>query len=189
MRVLIAAIVSEGVLVAFAALMQLIFAITLEWRISPLALLAGLLLTIPPILANHLLWNHAERHPSSIYHRFSQEVILPLCRQISWPIALAVALLSGICEEWFFRGALNSLCQQHLTPLASCIVTSLLFALVHFIGSFKRYGGMVPIYTAMGTYLWITHYLTDSLAAVALLHAAYNFTVILLVRRSCIQRS
>lgn len=186
MRVLIAAIVSEGILATFAALMQLIFGNTLEWKFGTRELLLGLFLTIPPILANQFLWGHAERHPSSIYYRFSQEVVLPLCRQITWPIALVVAILSGLCEEWFFRGSLNSFSQQYISPLASCVVTSLLFALVHFIGSFKRYGRMVPIYTAMGAYLWIIHHLTGSLVAVALLHAAYNFTVILLVRRSCV---
>ena len=76
------------------------------------------------------------------------------------------------------------LCFKYLGPIGSCLVTSLLFASVHFIGSFKRYGGMLPLYTAMGVYLWLAHYLTQSLAAVAVLHGLYNFTVILLVKRA-----
>ncbi len=185
MKVLIAAIISETVLVVLALLIQLIFGVAVRWNPGAYELAAGLVLILPPVVANHFLWSYAERTPSSIYHRFSQEIIIPLCRQITLPIALVIAILSGVCEEWFFRGALNGALQSLLGVIPSCIITSIVFALVHFIGSFKRYGAMVPLYTVMGAYLWYVHLATDSLAAVALLHGAYNFTVILLVRSSC----
>jgi len=185
MRVLIAAIISEALLVLLALLTQLIFGVSVRWNPGLWELSLGLCLILPPVVANHFLWGYAKRTPSSVYHRFSQEIIFPLCRQISWPIALIVAILSGVCEEWFFRGSLNQVFLNLLGSPASCLITSILFALIHFIGSFKRYGAMVPLYTLMGIYLWCAHSATDSLAAVALLHGAYNFTVILLVRHSC----
>jgi membrane protease YdiL (CAAX protease family) len=185
MRILIAAVVSEGILVFLAVLMQLIFNVRVHWNPGLQELGLGLTLVLPPLIGNHFLWKYAERATSSVFNRFSREIILPLCRQITWPIAVVVAILSGICEEWFFRGALNSVMLNALGKVPSCMITSVLFALVHFIGSFKRYGGMVPLYTVMGIYLWYVHNRTDSLAAVALLHGVYNFTVIMLVRRSC----
>ncbi len=185
MKILIAAVVSEGILVFLAVCLELSFGLTARWNPGLRELGLGLALILPPLTANHFLWKYAERNTSSVFHRFSREIILPLCRQITWPIALVVAILSGICEEWFFRGALNSVVLNSLGTIPSCLITSVLFALVHFIGSFNRYGGMMPIYTVMGIYLWYVHHITDSLAAVALLHGAYNFTVIMLVRRSC----
>jgi membrane protease YdiL (CAAX protease family) len=186
MKILIAAVVSEGLLVFLAVCLQLSFGLSMRWNPGLCELSLGLALILPPLIGNHFLWKYAECNQSSVFHRFSREVILPLCRQITWQIALTVAILSGVCEEWFFRGALNNLMLNFLGPITSCITTSILFALVHFIGSFNRYGGMVPLYTVMGMYLWYVHYRTDSLAAVALLHGTYNFIVILLVRRSAL---
>jgi membrane protease YdiL (CAAX protease family) len=184
MRILTAAVISEGLLVVFALLLQNALGINSLWNPSYSALLGGLVLTIPPLIANHLLWRYAERTPNSLYYQFSREVIAPLCRQATLPIAVTIAVLSGICEEWFFRGTVGPCCERIFGPLGSCALTSVVFACVHFIGSFKRYGGMIPLYTIMGIYLWTAHRLTGSLAAVALLHGLYNFIVIISVRRT-----
>jgi membrane protease YdiL (CAAX protease family) len=183
MKILVAALISEGLLVILSLLIQLVFTVKVTWNLSGSALLAGVLLSIPPLAVNHVLWRWADRTPASIYHRFSREVVVPLCRQATPGIALAIAILSGLCEEWFFRGALNSLVVGLMGPLAGCLLTSILFAAVHFIGSFKRYGRMIPLYTVMGIYLWLAHRITNSLSAVAVLHGVYNLLVILVVRR------
>lgn len=183
MRVLTAALISEGILLILALLGQGAFSLPIRWNASPFSLMLGVLLTIPALASNHLLWRYSLKHADSAYSRFSREVILPLCSQVTTPVAIVVAILSGICEEWFFRGTLNALCARYVGELASCIVTSALFAAIHFIGNFKRFGAMIPLYTLMGAYLWFAQHVSDSLAAAALLHGLYNFTVIMLVRR------
>jgi len=182
MRILLAAIISEGLLLALALALAYFANLTIDWRWSQRAVIQGLALTIPPLLGNHILWNYSDRNPHSIYGRFSREIIVPLCRHMRLGLAAAVAILSGICEELFFRGSLNYLCISYLGVISACIVTSILFAAMHFIGNFKRYGEMIPLYTAMGVYLWFAHFCTGSLAAVAILHGAYNFIVITAVR-------
>lgn len=182
MRVLLAAVISEGLLVIGAFLILLVTDHTLTWNLTPRSVIQAILLTIPPLVMNALLWKYSESHPHSVYGRFSNEIIVPLCRHMNLATTYIVALLSGSCEELFFRGALNYLCSENLGVVAACAVTSLLFALVHFIGNFERYGAMIPIYIIMGLYLWGVHYGTKSLAAVAITHGLYNFIVITMVR-------
>jgi membrane protease YdiL (CAAX protease family) len=184
MRILIAALISEGFLLLGAIIIGVFFDLSVPWNFSARALIVGLLLTIPPLFLNQILWRYSDTHPNSIYGRFSREIITPFCRQIDLGTAIIVAILSGTCEEIFFRGALDSLVQAQLGIAASCIITSILFAAVHFIGNFKRYGSMIPLYTAMGTYLWAAKHLTDSVAAVSVIHGLYNFIVIMLVKRT-----
>lgn len=182
MRILIAAALSEGLLLIAAAIILSLTDLTVAWNAHWRNIALGLALVIPPLAINQGLWRYSDARPDSIYGRFSREIVVPLCRQMNLPISLTVAVLSGVCEEVFFRGALNYLCMYYIGNLPSCILTSAVFAAMHFIGNFKRYGGMLPLYTAMGVYLWTAHYYTDSLAAVAVLHGAYNFVVITIVR-------
>jgi membrane protease YdiL (CAAX protease family) len=182
MRILLAAVISEGLLLGLAVALAYIADLTIVWNWSLSAIAMGLALTLPPLAINHVLWGYSERNPDSIYGRFSREIIVPLCQHMRVALAATVALLSGICEELFFRGSLNYLCISYLGNVGACITTSVLFAAMHFIGNFKRYGEMLPLYTVMGGYLWFAHFYTGSLAAVAILHAVYNFIVITTVR-------
>ena len=181
--VLIAALVSEGVLCVLALAILRVADLKLLWNVSTWNITLGVLLTIPPLILNSLLWRASERRPHSIYARFSREVITPLCRHMPLPTAAVVAILSGVCEELFFRGALNYFLLKHAGATTALITTSVVFAAVHFIGNFRRYGRMIPLYSLMGAYLWIAHAATGSLASVAILHGLYNFIVIALVRR------
>jgi hypothetical protein len=97
-------------------------------------------------------------------------------------MALVIAILSGFAEELLFRGALNTVLEQRAGVLVAALVTSALFAAVHFIGLFKRFGGMIPLYTAVGLYLWLLHYELNSLTAVMVTHGVYNFVAIVLIR-------
>jgi membrane protease YdiL (CAAX protease family) len=184
MRILIAALISEGILLMASVLIALFFELRITWNISARGVVFGLLLALPPLVINQLVWRYSDSHPHSVYARFSREVVIPLCRQIDLVTAAIVAILSGVCEEIFFRGALDSLINTHLGLVASCTFTSITFAAVHFIGNFKRYGSIIPFYTAMGAYLWGAKYLTDSLASVSILHGVYNFVVILVVKQT-----
>mgnify|MGYP003345214224 CR=1 FL=1 len=66
--------------------------------------------------------------------------------------------------------------------LFAALVSSTLFAYVHFIGNLKRFGGMLPLYTFVGLYLWAVMQLTGSLSAAMVAHGVYNFLAIVLIR-------
>ena len=189
MKILMAALISEGILALASLAIYYVFSMPLVWNASNIALAQGLFLTVPPLIINKLLWSYSESHPDSIFGRFSREIIIPLCRHITPTIAIIVAILSGVCEELFFRGAINSLCLKITGPVFALIFTSFIFAATHFIGNFKRYGAMIPLYTTMGAYLWLVHYYTDSLTAVAVCHGVYNLVVIVMVRQANIARA
>jgi membrane protease YdiL (CAAX protease family) len=187
MKVLIAAIVSEGLLVLLSVVVSALFSVSIAWNTSLHLLTLGAALAVPPLCLNEVLWRISLRHPASVFSRFSREIIVPLCRQISIPTALVVAVLSGACEEMFFRGALNLATTQYLGPIGACAVTSVLFAAIHFVGNFRRFGGMIPLYTVMGAYMWGAVYVTDSLFCAAVLHAVYNLLAILRIKRAALR--
>lgn len=183
MKIIHVALISEGILLIIAITLAFLADLSIKWNFTWQTITLGCLATLPPLIINSLLWSYTTRNTDTVYARFSREIIVPLCRKITLPEALTVAVLAGVCEEILFRGALNQLIMNWSGPAVACIITSTTFATMHFIGHFKRYGGMIPLYTAMGVYLWFAHYLTDSLAAVAILHGVYNFIVMLSVRK------
>ena len=183
MKILLAAVVSESILATLALVVIKLFDLPINWRISPFSITWGVLAALPLLGLNYYLWNLSLKNQLSIYAKFSREIIIPLCRAITLKTTIIIAILSGLCEELFFRGALNALSTQYLGLLASCLVTSATFAGVHFIGSFKRFGAMIPLYTAVGVYFWLVHRISDSLATVAVAHGIYNFVVILAIKK------
>ena len=184
MRIITAAVVSEGFLLILGLALVKIFSLSVNWHPSLHSLVVGGALTLPLLLLNEIAWKRSLRYPKSTYSRFSQEIIIPLCRQAPLSTALIIAILSGTCEEFFFRGALHATCMIFLPSWASCAITSILFAAVHFIGNFKRFAAMIPLYAAVGVYLWLVAWYSSSLFCAALLHGLYNFTVIMRVRWS-----
>lgn len=182
-QIIFATLVSEALLLGLGLCVSPFVTTTGKWNITIHAITLGIVLTLPPLLTNVLLWRYSHSHTSSVFNRFSTEVIVPLCQAMTITTAFIVAVLSGICEEFFFRGALNNLIQTHTNQVLACITTSIIFAVIHFIGNIKRYGAMIPLYVAMGGYLWLVHYLTESIACVAVTHGVYNFTVIMLTKR------
>jgi membrane protease YdiL (CAAX protease family) len=93
-----------------------------------------------------------------------------------------LALLSGFCEEIFFRGVLNQALFPRFGIISAALISSFLFAYIHFIGQTRRFGGMLPLYTAIGVYLWFENSITGSLWSVALTHVVYNFVAIVWIR-------
>jgi membrane protease YdiL (CAAX protease family) len=184
MRVLTAAIASEALLVIFSLCLCTLFDVEVFWNPSGHFAALGSLLALPPLLLNEALWRYSRRRPHSVYSRFSREIIIPLCRQITLPTAVAVAILSGACEELFFRGALNVVAQAHLGAIGACAITSVIFAAIHFVGNVRRFGGMIPLYTLMGAYMWTAAHFTGSLFCAAVLHGVYNFIAIVRIKRA-----
>lgn len=180
--ILTLAITSEVALLALAYLLAWLFGVSIEWGTSTTAILIGAVAALPLLVANHLLWRWTQLHPTSIYARFSQEIIVPLCLQVSPFQALLIGIFSGIGEEVLFRGAVNLILISWVGAPLAFIISSVAFAWVHFIGNTKRYGGMIPLYTVVGGALWLVWFFTESLAAAAATHAAYNFCAIVSIR-------
>lgn len=180
--VLLVAIVSEVLLFLLAYTMAFFLSLDIAWNLSAHALVVGALWSIPLLIGNHLLWRWTLNNPDSVYSRFSREVVVPLCQRVSPFHALLIGILSGVGEEVLFRGSLNLWLIRSGGLWSALLISSVAFAWVHFIGSFKRYGGMIPLYSAVGGALWLVWFLTDSLAAAATTHATYNFLAILSIR-------
>jgi membrane protease YdiL (CAAX protease family) len=181
-HILTAAIVTEGLLVIISFIFAGLFEISVSWHSSWFLLALGILAAFPLLFLNNLLWRWSQSRPDSVFARFSNTVIVPLCKQVSPTLAVALAAMSGFGEELFFRGVLNAIAIRHLGLVAAALLTSIVFAYVHFVGLVRTFGGMLPLYTAVGLYFWALHYWTQSLFAVTVTHATYNLCAILWVR-------
>ncbi len=180
--ILVAAFVSEAVLALLAFGIFKITSLSVSLQASPSDVALGAASAIPLLILNHVLWRMSAKRPDGVFARFSREVVVPVCRSIAPLSAAVVALLSGFAEELLFRGAISLVLQEAAGMAVAAVVSSVLFAYVHFIGNLKRFGGMLPLYTFVGLYLWGVAQLTGSLAAAMVAHAAYNFLAILLIR-------
>jgi membrane protease YdiL (CAAX protease family) len=180
--ILTVAIISEVALIILAYAIAWLCGVEITWETSIRSLLVGVLAAAPLLIANHMLWRWTERNPNSVYARFSREIIVPLCERVTPTQALLIGIFSGIGEEVLFRGALTLVLIRWGGLELACLVSSIAFAWVHFIGNTKRYGGMIPLYTAVGCVLWLVWFLTESLAAAAATHATYNFLAITWIR-------
>ena len=180
---MLVAILSEAILVLLAYVLAYLFSLDIVWNPSVRAVALGVAAAFPLLLGNHLLWRWTQRNPDTVYARFSREVVVPLCLRVTPSQAFWIGVLSGLGEEALFRGSLNLLVTRWGGLWLALLISSIAFAWVHFIGSFKRYGGMIPLYSAVGGVLWLVWFLTDSLAAAAATHATYNFIAIIAIRR------
>ena len=84
-------------------------------------------------------------------------------------IIIIVAVVPAICEEFFFRGFIQSSFEYKLSPFWAAFVTAFFFGIYHF----NPYGliGLV----ALGTYFGYAAYKSDSIFVPAILHFTNNF--------------
>lgn len=181
--ILLIAALSEAALLLLSYGITFVSGGSLYWNPTLPSILVGLALALPLLVGNAALWRWTHHHPDSIYAKFSREVVVPLCRQVPPFHAFLIGLLSGVGEEALFRGALNHFVTLWAGQFLSLIITSFAFASIHFVGSFKRYGRMIPLYSLVGGLLWCEHLTTDSLSAVAATHGFYNFCAIVWIRQ------
>ncbi len=148
------------------------------------SLAQGLLCMLPPLILNGLLFLHLHSHPQGQpYRRFLDEVIRPLCAQLNVVSALLIAIAAGVAEELLFRGVLDQELLSQLGWPAGIVVSNLIFAYVHFIGQVKTYFRLLFFYLMFGLYFSLLASFFNNLVQVMVCHAAYNFLVILLIRR------
>ena len=87
-------------------------------------------------------------------------------------VVISVALVPAFCEEFLFRGFVQSSFEKRWSIPWTIIITSLLFALFHF-----NPFAIVPLF-ALGAYFSFVVYLTDSIFYSVILHFLNNFFTI-----------
>jgi len=143
------------------------------------ALTYGLVTAAFLLLLSYLL----DTQKFSALEDFRDNVVLPLCRNLTIQDAIIIALASGVAEELLFRG----LIQEELNALfgfgVSLVLTNLIFAYVHIIGSVKRYLPLLFVYLGAGAVFSLVTELTQNLLPAMIAHALFNFTSILWMKR------
>jgi membrane protease YdiL (CAAX protease family) len=155
-----------------------------QMPLDPTSVILGVLFTFPLLFVGIvLIENHSIGSKIPEYEFFRNEVVVPLCLALSPGGALLIALASGFCEELFFRGALLSALHERLGFIAAGLISSLLFAIVHFIGVVWRFRVLILLYTTAGVYLWLVAVYCGDLLSVMITHALYNYCVIRFVQK------
>ena len=95
-----------------------------------------------------------------------------------WDLA-AVSLAAGVGEEVLFRGALQSLAEGWMQPVAALAVVSLLFGLVHALSV-----TYFVLATLVGFYLGWLALATGSLIPPIIAHGLYDFFALWYLRKS-----
>ncbi|HZY86625.1 MAG TPA: CPBP family intramembrane glutamic endopeptidase [Gemmataceae bacterium] len=175
-----------------------VLAILVEGGLILLALLLGWLLGQPPLRTfawdyRGALWGLAGTLPMVLLFlltlrwplgplrrikQFSEQVLRPLLAPCTVVDLLGIAVLAGLGEEMLFRGVLQGSFSQRANPWVGLALASVVFGLMHFI---------TPTYavlaTLMGAYLGLVWQWTGNLLAVVLMHALYDFLVLLYLLR------
>ena len=107
--------------------------------------------------------------------RFKEEYIIPLARMLRPIDALVVSAAAGIGEEFFFRGVLQ--------VEIGILLSSIIFAAVHFGPAVRQYSLVALIYFLVSLYFAAIYSVSQDLWAVALAHGIYDFLVIIFIRR------
>lgn len=87
-------------------------------------------------------------------------------------VVISVALVPAFCEEFLFRGFVQSSFEKRLNVFWSIVLTALIFAVFHF----NPYA-FIPLF-ALGAYFSYLVYLTDSIFIPVILHFLNNFFTI-----------
>ena len=136
----------------------------------------GLLIPIPIIALNIVLFcsplNHLKGLNAS--NRFINNVVKPFIDDLNVPAAITISAAAGIGEELFFRGLLQT--------EFGLVLSSLLFSVLHFGLAVKEFKFMAFLYFVIGLYFGWFLTLTNSLWALCVAHAAYDFIVIVYMK-------
>lgn len=180
-RILLLAFLSEGALLLLYSLWSLLWVDGKASSLIPPAplgseIILGGLSAVVLFLANLLLLKSLARGESSggVLQQFIDSVVWPLSQQLSIFGALLIGIMAGIGEELFFRGMLQ-------TELG-ILLSSMLFALMHFGFAAKKFFPVVLIYFLVSLYIGLVFRWTDSLWVVVILHSVYDFLALLYLR-------
>jgi uncharacterized protein len=137
----------------------------------------GLAGTVPMVLL-FLLMLRWPVGPLRRLKQFSEEVLRPLLAPCTVVDLLGISVLAGLGEEMLFRGVLQGYFRQWANPWVALALASILFGLMHFI-TFTY----AVLATVMGVYLGLVWEWTGNLLPPVLMHALYDFLVLLYLLR------
>lgn len=106
---------------------------------------------------------------------FKQNVVSPLVKALDTPSALVVSILAGTCEEFFFRDL--------LLEETGILVSSALFALLHFGTQAKKYYAVALIYFIYGIYFALLKQYFGNMAVPVICHIVYDFLIIFFMNK------
>ena len=93
-------------------------------------------------------------------------------------------LLISFLEELLFRGAVASHIAILSNEVLGAVVSSALFAVLHFVGAVRKYLSLTLLYLVMGLYLWMAANWFGGLATAMVAHALYDFAAIIFLSRA-----
>jgi membrane protease YdiL (CAAX protease family) len=93
-----------------------------------------------------------------------------------WGRVCLLAVLPGLCEELFFRGALLA-CLRSWSPVAACLASGCLFAVFH--GSLPRLLPVAVLGAALAAVVWLTQNVWIAVAG----HVFHNLLVLAALQR------
>jgi membrane protease YdiL (CAAX protease family) len=108
------------------------------------------------------------------------EQVAPIFAQLNWIDVLSIALVSGFCEEVFFRGVMQPQLGLALQPQGGLFATSIIFGLFH-CPSFKHISYGLWAFVA-GCLLGFLYQYTGSLWAPIIAHAVSNAISLMFLR-------
>jgi membrane protease YdiL (CAAX protease family) len=177
--VVMLAIVVEGGLIVLAWLLGGLLGQpplgTFAWDYR--AALWGLAGTVP-MVALFLLMLRWPLGPLRRIKQFSEQVLRPLLAPCTVLDLFGIAVLAGLGEEMLFRGVLQGAFGQRSNPWVGLALASVLFGLMHCIT--LTYAVLAAV---MGAYLGLVWQWTGNLLPVVLMHALYDFLVLLYLLR------
>ncbi|MCL5036376.1 MAG: CPBP family intramembrane metalloprotease [Chloroflexi bacterium] len=133
----------------------------------------GLLIGSAVFLTGILLYNALKNVPFAHVRYIIEGILRPLFKDFSIIGALGVGIISGVCEESFFRGILQ--------PEIGIWYSNLVFALLH-TGSRKVW--LAGVWAGLvGVLLGYIYAATGSLLLVMIIHAVNNFIAIIYIGR------
>lgn len=182
--VLKVALIAEGAIILLSMLWSNLRQIQLPLDFTSQNLLMGVKASGPIIAFNFgifaVLANRNVKY--NVYRTFRDQVVMPICAKLDVPSALAISLLSGTAEELFFRGVLLLELEPICGITFACVISSAIFAYVHFIGMVRHYLPLLIFYFLFGLYFAYVSLKTGNLVPVMTSHALYNFIAILYMR-------
>lgn len=155
---------------------ELITPATSDWSLLSTSLLVTAFL-IPLLLFNYLLFL---RFPSPDRKEFLDSKVYPLCQALNLPLMVIISLLAGIGEELFFRDLILNFLNSEFGATVAVIISSLLFAIVHFIGQIRNNIRLIVIYFIVGIYFGIIYLTTKSVLICITIHCLYDLLAMLL---------
>lgn len=132
---------------------------------------------------NYLLYGPLARGREMLrgIFEFNDHVVAPFARSLGTTEALLLSFFAGFGEELFFRGVL----QVELGILAS----SALFAILHFGTKIRSFPLVSFLYFGISLGIGLVYSATGSLPLVIIAHAAYDFALLLVLKRRPLVRA